>query len=212
MILIPPFITQRLSLYEGCTLGQLHQELYGHIPKTMTKGLTGRLIERLLGVTNLNSSSPDLPELGLELKTLPLSPLLQVKEHTFISTISLPFWEGSFKRSRLHNKIQSILWIPIIRSGTKMSLLDRIGKEFLIRMDLETSGILEQDWNLLTGLLRQEQYTLISSHLGEILHIRPKAQSSAHFISIDGQQINPMGFYFRKSYTQGLVDRCLKSL
>jgi len=207
---IPPFISQRLNIYQGRTLGELHYNLYKSYPKTLTKGWAGRLIEDLLGVTNYNTAAPDLPDIGLEIKTLPLSPLLKVKEHTFISSISLPFLEGTFPRSRLHHKIQAILWVPIIRTQIKMSINDYIGKAFVVQIDRTTFECLEQDWNSLTALLRQEEYSLISSHLGDILHIRPKAQNAAHRVHIAGQSINPMGFYFRKTYTQELINRYVK--
>ncbi len=205
MLPVPPFILQRLRVYEGKSLAHLHRDLYGTLPLKMTKGFTGRLLEQLLEVTNLNESTPDFPEYGLEIKTIPIGSKGIVKEHTFLSTISLPFLEGTFRRSKLYHKIFKVLWIPILREGTYMSLHDQIGRSFIVELEESIIAKLEGDWNLLTGLLREEAYPLISSDIGEILHIRPKAQNAAHMVCVNGQRVNPMGFYFRKSYTQELI-------
>lgn len=204
-------IESRMQLCHGLSLEQLHHMIYQTKPESIGKGWTGRLLEQWLGVTNLNESTPDLPEIGLEIKTLPVSHKGRVLEHTFLATIPFPFREGSFRRSRLYNKIQKILWIPIVRKEKRMSFQDQIGAAFIqdLEKDSEVLSKLTEDWDLLAGLLREESYRLISSEVGDILHIRPKAQNAAQKIWVGEQKINPMGFYFRKNYTQELIDKNL---
>jgi len=86
-----------------------------------------------------------------------------------------------------------------------MSMEDRIGPAFIIDLDPLSCVTFTKDWDLLAGFLRDEDYRMISSDLGEFLHIRPKAQNANHSVKVNGQRVNPMGFYLRKTYTQELI-------
>lgn len=179
------------------------KELHGH------KGWAGECLEEILGVSDKHSCGPDFPELGVELKTLPLSSKFQVLESTFLSKISLPFQEGCFLQSRLFRKIRRIFWVPLIGDkGTPLSER-RIGQGFLWELAEPALSIFEQDWDELTALLRQGLFSQISAHLGAALHIRPKAAHSRDKVRLKiGEHhttLVPLGFYLRRSFTQQII-------
>jgi DNA mismatch repair protein MutH len=200
-------LQKRLKPYWGLPVGSLsHEHNKGH------KGWAGGVLEDVLGVLNKNGCEADFPEWGIEVKTLPLSPDFRVLENTFLSKISLPFTEGCFHRSRLYQKIRCIFWVPLI-GERKASLEQRlIGKGFLWQMTAEQYNIFEKDWEELTFFIRNGYFSDISAHLGQALHIRPKARSSYEKvrISLSNQittQIVPIGFYLRRSFTQNLLNQ-----
>lgn len=198
-------LRQRLAPYWGKHLIELKKK-----GRTGHKGWAGDLLEDILGVTDKSSSGPDFPEMGIELKTLPVSENFHVLENTFLGKIPLPFQEGSLKNSRLYQKIRQIFWVPLI--GNKGEPLEqrRIGQGFLWQLHGEELSVFEQDWDELSSLLRSAEFGDISAHLGTALHIRPKAAHSRDkvLLNIDGQThtIVPLGFYLRRSFTQKLLN------
>ena len=173
------------------------------------KGLAGHLIERALGVTNSSLPQPDLPEWGIEIKTIPITAQGMPLEHTFINKISLPFDESSFEKSSTWLKMKKILWVPLIGERSCIGLEKIIGNPFLWTPDHQTAEQLREDWYEITAYLRLGEYYSITSHLGEYLHVRPKAANSSEKIHllINGhlQNILPIGFYLRKTLTSMLI-------
>jgi len=198
-----------LKQWENVSLGDLALSLNGFMHSKMHKGDTGRLIEMLLGGQNSNSRAPDLEDLWLEIKTLPLQRNLKIIENTFLSSIPLPFCDGSLENSRLWYKISKILFVTILRAGKSPSYHDRIGKSFILDWNHDSIALnaLKKDWNLLSSILLLEEYHLLDSTLGEILHVRPKARDAAHKVLVGRLKINPLGFYLRKTFLQPYVDR-----
>jgi DNA mismatch repair protein MutH len=200
------------SLFEsflGRSFGQIAQEI--GFPLQETKGCLGHLVERLLGARSSNSPGPDLPHLGLEIKTLPISRLGKVLENTYVCKISLPFRETNFSSSKFLYKAKKILFIPIIGDKVEKMSSKILGQPFVWEACGLDKRILAKDWFELSSYLRLGLWSELNSQLGEILHIRPKAAHSRDFISFEalGQkhQIVPLGFYFRKSWTQQLVEK-----
>lgn len=191
-----------INRYSGYRL----QMFVGSVP--YHKGSAGQIIEKLIGVKPNARPEPDIPSLGLEIKTLPISSSGQVKENTFLMSIQLPLSSGSFKRSTLFHKIRHILFVPIIRAHSYASLEDWIGKAFLydLERDLVSFKTMEQDWDMLTNLLTEEEYHFIDADLGELLHIRPKARNAQHLQRVGAMAINPLGWYLRKKHTQQLIN------
>lgn len=175
------------------------------------KGQIGQLVEQLLGVQSNSFAGPDLPELGVEIKTLPLNFKKNVLEHTHIGKISLPFKETSFHNSSLWLKMRQILFVPII-AKPKSSMSEKIlAQPFLWKANCEEQKQIEQDWLELSSFLRCGQFTEIDSKIGEILHIRPKASHGKDLTFIQQEKnsyhVLPLGFYLRKSFTQHLIAR-----
>jgi DNA mismatch repair protein MutH len=174
------------------------------------KGLAGRLIEQALGATSCNKGLPDLPQWGIEIKTIPISEQGIPLENTFLNKITLPFRETSFEHSSLWAKIKKILWIPLIGHRSTPMLKKIIGYPLLWEPDQPTLDLLKQDWYELTSYLRLGDFDQINSQVGELLHIRPKAANSDEKITLklgnSEQSILPIGFYLRKTLTQKIIE------
>ena len=68
-VLTPLF--QIIKNAKGKTIGQIKQEL-NHERENMKKGASGLIVETLLGIKNNNKDDADIPEIGCEVKVLPL--------------------------------------------------------------------------------------------------------------------------------------------
>ncbi|NBW57723.1 DNA mismatch repair protein MutH [bacterium] len=174
------------------------------------KGLAGQLIEQILGACSSNQRLPDLPHLGIEIKTLPVSTQGIPLENTFINKITLPFDEPKFEKSMLWLKIQKILWVPLIGSRHTMMLDKIIGHPVIWQPDGDTFDQIKKDWYELTTYIRLGEFDQLNSQIGEFLHIRPKAANATQKIQLNINGFNhyvlPIGFYFRKILTRKIIE------
>lgn len=179
------------------------------------KGFIGLCIERALGATAGSKPTPDFPELGIELKTIPVGAGSQALESTFVCSIS---FEGianeTFETSLCYKKLRRVLWFPVEGDTDIPYAQRRLGLGFLWSMDAEERCIIQQDWQELSDYIRYGEFDNISAHLGEYLQIRPKAANSQihkHAINAEGESIRtlPLGFYLRPVFTNRILARYL---
>ena len=87
--MMPLFNT--ISGSKGKTIGQIKDEL-GLKRNKMVKGAAGLIVENLLGISNNNRDEADIPEIGCEIKILPLQKNkngeIKAKEPTAIQMIN----------------------------------------------------------------------------------------------------------------------------
>lgn len=205
-------LLQRAFQLSGMTLGQLANKLNQPTPETLlhAKGWVGQLLEKSLGATAGNLDLPDFPNLGIELKTLPINHQLLPQESTYLCRISLPINENDFYQSRVWRKCQRILWIPI-QAAPAIPIVNRqIGTPLLWRPSAEIEAILKQDWHELNEMMRLGQFENLSARLGTYLHVRPKAANSKDLIHVLNEEgttipIVPKGFYLRSCLTQHIL-------
>lgn len=174
------------------------------------KGWFGLCLEALLGATAGNQCAPDFTKLGIELKTIPVSPKGIPLESTYICHAPLPFYETDWEFSQVYQKIRHVLWIPIIVTPNMPLGSRRVGQPCLWQPSVKQEDILKQDWRELSEYLRVGNLTALHSRLGEALHIRPKAQDSSpkiRLLSAEGtfEQTNARGFYLRTPFTTHLL-------
>ncbi len=181
-------------------------------PKALkqAKGWFGQCLETILGATAGNQARPDFIHLGIELKTIPLSPTGQPLESTYVCHAPLPFRETHWEHSCVFQKLQHVLWIPLI-TPTSGSFLDRrLGHPFLWKPNPTEYDILKRDWEELAEYLLIGQLEYIHARLGTYLHLRPKAPNSQdprQTFNAEGAPIHiiPKGFYLRTAFTRTLL-------
>lgn len=179
------------------------------------KGFIGMCIERALGATAGSKPTPDFPELGIELKTIPIGKGRKALESTFVCSISFEqITQESFEGSVCYKKLRRVLWFPIEGDAEIPYAERRLGLGFLWSMGLEEQRILKQDWQELSDYIRFGEFENISAHLGEYLQIRPKAANSQkhkNAINATGESIRtlPLGFYLRTTFTNQILARHL---
>lgn len=208
-------LLSRAQALAGLTVGQLAARMHASLEggPLRTKGRIGELIERALGATAGNLDQPDFPQLGIELKTIPMDELGRVRESTFVSTIDLhAMASAAWESSRVRRKLARVLWVPIQAAGELALSQRQIGRALLWQLDAENEALLRADWQMLAGRIAVGGIEEISAHLGEALQIRPKAANAAVKVEIHGPdgeflQTGPRGFYLRARFTESLLWR-----
>ncbi|HMR75986.1 MAG TPA: DNA mismatch repair endonuclease MutH [Polyangiaceae bacterium] len=203
----------RAEALAGQTLGEVARDQGVALPPDMRrhKGVVGELCERVLGASAGSRAEPDFPDLGVELKTLPVDPSGRPLESTFVCSIPPgEIGDVEWEHCRVRRKLAHVLWIPI--EGVRQIPLHRrrIGSPLLWTPSPEEEAQLRFDWEELAGLIGRGQHDAISGHLGKWLQIRPKAANSharRRAFDEDGGLIDamPRGFYLRATFTARLI-------
>lgn len=198
----------------GMTIAELASLLNIPCPASLNhnKGWIGQLLEQYLGATGRNLPIADFPNLGIELKTIPINPkTLCPIESTFVCTSQLNTPSVSWEQSIVRLKLSRVLWVPI-ESLPNLNLTNRrIGKSFLWQPSKQQAIILKNDWQELTEMLQLGNIQLLSAKYGRYLQIRPKAADCKNnlvdYTTIDGESIQTVnrGFYLRSSFTKKIL-------
>jgi DNA mismatch repair protein MutH len=203
----------RAEALAGRTLADLAGELGLAAPGTGSrhKGKVGALIERALGATAGSWAGPDFPELGIELKTVPVSEEGRPLESTFVCSVSLASaeraqWETSVARA----KLACVLWVPIIGHPARPASDRRIGSAKLVRLTAEQETALREDFDEIMGRIGAGGIEDISARIGRFLQLRPKARTGAdRTVSFgpEGEWIGtvPRGLYLRARFTEAVL-------
>lgn len=216
MTILPPTteaeLLNRAHQLAGKTLLELAQSLNVAIPKTLNhaKGWVGQLIEKALGANAFNLDLPDFVELGIELKTLPVSSEGTPCESTYICAATIPNQDQDFAHSRVWRKMAKMLWVPVEANKAVPIGSRRIGTPILWQPSSAVVKVLKQDWEELTELITLGLFEELSANKGTYLQIRPKAANSKTFIQVLNQHkewisIVPKGFYLRPILTQHIL-------
>ncbi len=203
----------RVLQISGQSLGELATQFGVRIPRDLTraKGWAGQLLETTLGASAASLPEPDFQLIGVELKTIPVTPSGKPLESTYVCNVPLepnqaPRWETSTVRL----KLARVLWLPIIVREHSTLGERPVGRAMLWSPDPEQALSLRQDWEELMDLVCLGQLENITSHMGVYLQIRPKAanaQSRRWGVGEHGERIRtlPRGFYLRSRFTAGVL-------
>ncbi|WP_067662227.1 DNA mismatch repair endonuclease MutH [Ferrimonas marina] len=217
---IPPPISQaqlleRANTVAGWQLGELAQTLGVETPTHLRahKGWIGQLLELWLGASAGSRPEPDFPQLGIELKTIPVDSQGRPLESTYICVAPLTGLRGlRWQDSVVCHKLSHVLWIPIQGDRQILPAERIIGMPLLWQPDPQQQASLRRDWEELTEQIALGQVEQIRAHQGEVLQLRPKAanrQALTEAIGPDGGRIQtlPRGFYLRSRFTGELLRR-----
>lgn len=213
--LSPAELLSRCRHIAGLTLGQLAAELQLTVPTSLhkDKGWVGQLMEHALGATAGSLALPDFPDLGIELKTLPINQHGKPLESTYVCVAPLTGTTGLlWQDSWVCQKLSHVLWLPIL-AERQIPLADRvIGQGFLWRPSLEQHALLQQDWEELMELISLGGIAQIRGAHGKALQLRPKAADSkalTQAIGANGEPIQtlPRGFYLKSSFTHAILQQ-----
>ncbi len=204
----------RAKRLAGRTVAQLAEQLGVDVPNDLRshKGWLGELVEGVLGATGGARPMVDFPELGVELKTLPVDATGRPRESTWVCAAPLNGFVGeTWETSKVREKLALVLWVPILAEAN-LALADRrLGTPLLWAMDDASEAVLREDWEELSELVRLGQLDELDARKGTWLQLRPKAANSKvtrWALDEDGAwvQANPKGFYLRTAFTKGLLN------
>lgn len=211
----PQQLLEKAQSLAGLTLGELAKKYQAQVPKNLLreKGWVGQFLEYLLGAQSASLAQPDFPEIGVEMKTLPLDGNGKPLESTYVSVVPLTDlhnvqWQGSV----VQQKLAQVLWIPII--AEKQIPIDEriIATPFLWQPTIEEIQILKNDFEEVIETIAMGRIDKIDARFGEILQVRPKAANNkalTETVGENGQIIKtlPRGFYLRPQFTGQLVQQ-----
>jgi DNA mismatch repair protein MutH len=203
----------RAAFISGRTVRELAAALGVGPPPTGTrgKGKVGSLVEKALGAESGSAAAPDFPALGVELKTIPVDERGNVRESTFVCTISLADAErAEWETSVAHAKLRHVLFVPIV-GDPQGSSERRIGMPIFWRPTRRQEAVLRADFEDAMGVIGAGGIEAITARSGRWLQVRPKAATgSARTISYgpEGEWIAtvPRGFYLRAIFTRALFE------
>lgn len=210
----PQALLDYAQSFAGFTLGELCERYKEQVPQQLLhkKGWVGQFLEMILGATSGSLAQPDFPELGVELKTLPIDEQGRPLESTYVSVVPLMNIQGlRWENSVVRHKLMHVLWIPIVASRD-IPIEDRqIAMPFLWQPTQEEEQTLKQDFEDVLDQVAMGRIEQLDARLGDILQVRPKAANSKALtdaIGSDGTTIKtlPRGFYLRPQFTK----RCLQ--
>jgi DNA mismatch repair protein MutH len=196
----------------GLTVGQIAASLGRSAPRDLrrAKGWIGELLEQALGATSGSQAAPDFPELGVEMKTLPLRADGQPKESTYVCTVPLTEVDACWETSWVRGKLSRVLWLPVEADAGVPLPERRVGRALLWSPTAEEEAVLRADWEELMDMVCLGQLEHITACHGVYLQIRPKAANSRALcpgIGANGERILtlPRGFYLRSSFTAAIL-------
>ncbi|WDT86694.1 DNA mismatch repair endonuclease MutH [Alteromonas sp. 009811495] len=209
----PDDLLARCHAIAGLTLGELADMANVAIPANLQrhKGWPGMLIEKWLGASAGSKPQQDFPELGIELKTIPIDGQFAPLETTYVCFAPLLMTPGiTWETSNVRNKLQQVLWLPV-EGARHIPLAERrVATGFYWRPSEEEDQLLKDDWEELTEQITTGNVESITSRQGNALHIRPKAANGkvlTDALNPDGERIKtrPRGFYLRKTFTHRIM-------
>lgn len=199
--------------------GKRFAELAGQVGLTAPenlrrdKGWVGQLLEHHLGATAGSKPIQDFPELGVELKTLPVTPAGEPLETTFVCSAPLINIDGvQWHTSNVRNKLQSVLWLPI-DGRREIPVADRVvGSAFLWTPNAQEEAQLRADWEEHMDRIALGQVENITARQGDVMQIRPKAADGSALTDAIGPEgstikVRPRGFYLKKDFTRQIIQR-----
>ena len=202
----------------GFTLGEIAQQAGIKIPKDLKreKGWIGLLLEHVLGASAGSRPEPDFPNLGIELKSLPIDRTGKPLETTFVCVAPLTGLTGaSWQTSHIRNKLSRVLWVPVISERSIPIPKRLVGTPFLWSPSPEEEQLMAMDWQELTDMIVLGEVEQISGKHGQVLQLRPKAANSkarTQAFDRNGKPFKtlPRGFYLKIPFTQMLLHKHLR--
>ena len=201
----------------GVTLAELADGMGLPVPMgaVRTKGWSGQIIERELGVDDGAVHGPDFAALGIELKTVPVRSGLIPWESTAVCHIDPVGIAGeSWTTSYVRTKLARVLFVALEVQAKGRS----VGERRVVAVRLWTPSpdeeeSLRADFELFSrDYFRLGRAAHITGHLGKVLQVRPKARNAADLCEAFGPDGRPIligkcGFYLRPAF----VCRILRS-
>lgn len=197
----------------GWPLGRIASAIGRPVPSDLSraKGWIGRTIELALGATAGAKDEPDFPELGVELKTIPVGAGGEPRESTFLCSLTPnELVRSPWESSRVRRKLARVLWLPI-EADPSIPIADRkAGSPILWSPDEREEQLLYGDWERFASLVAEGWLDAVTAHAGEALQIRPKAAHAGvrrTTLDPDGAPTLtlPRGFYLRARFTGSIL-------
>ena len=175
------------------------------------KGFQGELVERFLGASAPGLPIPDFPNLGCELKTLPLDASMRPLESTFICAAPLDAdAPANFDESILWHKIARVLFVFVVAPRDYPYEKRFVAGYRFWRPDGSQIKAIHSDYEELMEKVKSGRVDEITARDGTVIQMRPKAADGTALTRVSGADgtlimTRPRGFYMRRSFTMSLM-------
>lgn len=176
-----------------------------------TKGKFGGVLEGALGAHGGAGKVHDFPDLGVELKSIPVDARGKPKESTYVCTFSVADAEHEeWETSWVKQKLSCVLFVPLQVGEGDGAEARTVRSPILWRPTREQEAILHADFDDIVGMVGMGGIEELTAHEGRWLQVRPKARDgtkSAVAYGEDGDRIAtvPRGFYLRTKFTEAIL-------
>ena len=202
---------------KGKTIRQIKAEL--NIEKeTMKKGASGLIVENLLGLNNNNEADADIPEIGCEIKILPLQKNnngeIKAKEPTQIQMINyFEVASETWENAKIRKKITLTFWIVYLAKENSKSLDQndyRIIDYFVDHPDCSKIKIFRKDWEDIRDYIIKGLGDKLSCSMGIYIEPKTKGANNRDLTNApDGKggsiKVRRRAFYYKKNYTNSQI-------
>ncbi len=171
----------------------------------------GDLVEAYFGKEADNEQRPDIPELDIEIKTLPLlryhdgSP--RVKEPTSITAMNYHVIDGqSWDAAYVRHKIGRILWVPFMHDKDKRKV--RFLRPFLWSPEPGDWPVFEADYDASRALIKEGRAHELSETIAKVLAPRrkgAKGQMTTQPHQHIQEKAKTRAWAFKPAYTRPIV-------
>lgn len=207
-------LLERARQIAGLSFGELARQANMRVPDNLKrdKGWVGQLLEWHLGAMAGSKPVQDFPEIGVELKSIPIGHNGKPLESTFVCVAPLTGITGlTWESSHIRNKLSRVLWLPVEGEREIPVAERRVGSPLIWGPSEQEETLLKNDWEELMDLIALGDVNQITARSGEVLQIRPKAANSrakTEAYGASGQPIKtlPRGFYLRASFTGYILE------
>ena len=206
-----------ISNSKGKTIGQIKDEMSIARSK-MVKGASGLIVENLLGIPNNNRDGADIPEIGCEIKTLPLQKnrdgAIKAKEPTAIQMINyVEVAKETWETAKLRGKIDLTFWVVYLakKDGKALNQNDYVIVDyFLDHPDDVQNSVFKKDWEEIQEYIKTGRADLLSCSMGEYLEPKTKGKNNQDKTDApDGKggtiKARRRAFYYKKKYTNTAI-------
>jgi DNA mismatch repair endonuclease MutH len=206
----------------GKTISQIKDELQIERDR-MVKGASGLIVENLLGIKNNNIDEPDIPEIGCEVKVLPLqrnkNGEIKAKEPTAIQMINyFEVAKENWETAKIRRKIRLTFWVVYLAKvdGVSLNQNDYVIVDYFLDAPTDiTNGIFQKDWEEIKDFIIKGLGDKLSCSMGTYLEPKTKGANNKDKTSApDGHggscMVRRRAFYYKKNYTNSMIIPNLK--
>lgn len=227
-------LLDRLGAVQGVPFSELaHAHKIDWFPEAnRNKGLAASIVETVLGVRANNRPEPDLTNLNLEIKTIPIRDVprlatknsqkgprnevagydIEVLEHTKITGLNhADVDDQEWSESTVYHKLRSILFVPVVKNDLWPPLRWHIRSPFVWMPSIEAEAALRKDYETVQHIIHTKRYNLLSAARppkGPCFFLIPNtgAQTSADVTSVEGaagqEKVKRRAWMLRDSFTK----------
>jgi DNA mismatch repair endonuclease MutH len=206
-----------ISNSKGKTIGEIKDEL--HIERSkMVKGASGLIVENLLGIENNNRDEADIPEIGCEIKILPLQKnrdgSIKAKEPTAIQMINyMEVAKETWETAKLRGKIALTFWVVYLakKNGKALNQNDYVIVDYFLDHPSDVqNGVFKTDWEEIQSYIKEGRADELSCSMGVYLEPKTKgANNQDKTDAPDGKggitRARRRAFYYKKNYTNNAI-------